>query len=468
MLGHRVQGGAVGIPLLALAEEEAVDALAGREVADDLGALAVEAEAVERPEQVRRVAEPEAVVGERTGHDVGPLVEQQEVPTVGVDGRGEPTLREDETHPPSRRLRLPAPDDGVAVRQGGRDLRAASHPPASQPAPPRPPLGVEGNGDPQGGGVGEREEERGRWRARRRIARPSVARCPPPPTSRRSSTSPSWKVEAATRCGFFGRNSAGRPSTVTVWPTMPIRSTTARPSGLYGRMASATAKGVGVRFVISITASGPSSPGTAYTRCTASPPGMRIDVSTTGVSPTSCWRTADSRDGKCQRSSAPIHQSNDQPSYQGVRRPRGSTMPFRSRAHRADGRPVALGDVRQHREVPPRYERRGSRIELPLQPVGPDPVDAELRRRARADGPEHGAGAHGQQLRGQLHLDVLPEPLEGREVPHGVVGDAEAAHGPPQGPALEAHDAGGTIPCSSDRDCRLISDAITSPARLPS
>src|SRR5581483_7727578 len=48
--------------------------------------------------------------------------------------------------------------------------------------------------------------------------------------------------------------------------------------------------------------------------------------STTGERSTRLWRTAVSRDGKCQRSSAPIHQSSDQPSNHGVTIPRGSTM----------------------------------------------------------------------------------------------------------------------------------------------
>src|SRR3954463_14934592 len=55
---------------------------------------------------------------------------------------------------------------------------------------------------------------------------------------------------------------------------------------------------------------------------------MRIAVSTTGDAPTSPWRMRDgaSRDGTYQRSSAPIHQSSDQPSNHVVTRPRGSTM----------------------------------------------------------------------------------------------------------------------------------------------
>ena len=45
--------------------------------------------------------------------------------------------------------------------------------------------------------------------------------------------SPSWKLEAATRAGGFGRSMATRPSTVTVVPSWrPSRSITDRPSGL--------------------------------------------------------------------------------------------------------------------------------------------------------------------------------------------------------------------------------------------
>src|SRR3954468_14838748 len=140
--------------------------------------------------------------------------------------------------------------------------------------------------------------------------------------------SPWWKVAAATRAGGFGKSNATRPSTVTVvesWTSM--RSMTASPSGLYGRTANATANGTRERFSISTIANS-SSPAIAYARWTASPPGMRSVVSTTGVESTSPCRIRDgaSREGTYHRSSAPIHQSSDQPSNHVVTRPRGSTI----------------------------------------------------------------------------------------------------------------------------------------------
>src|SRR4051812_18232367 len=73
----------------------------------------------------------------------------------------------------------------------------------------------------------------------------------------------------------------------------------------------------------------------------ASPPGTRMTVSTTGTAPTSRWRTAASVAGWCQRSSAPIHQSNDQERPAGVTRPRGSTA-----ARSAEGRAPRVVQLR--------------------------------------------------------------------------------------------------------------------------
>ena len=71
--------------------------------------------------------------------------------------------------------------------------------------------------------------------------------------------------------------------------------------------AKATAIGSVESLVISITMSPPKS-GTLHTRCTASPPGMRTRVSTTGTPARRCWRTPCSTAGVCQRSSAATNQ----------------------------------------------------------------------------------------------------------------------------------------------------------------
>ena len=133
----------------------------------------------------------------------------------------------------------------------------------------------------------------------------------------------------ATRDGCFGRCSAGRPSIDTVVPSRVMELIGERPSGLKGRRANATATGTGEAFSSSTTTAPPSgtpSPeATAQARWTSSPPGMRATVSTTGLSSTRRWRTPTARAGRCHVSSAPIHQSSDQPSGHGVTAPRGST-----------------------------------------------------------------------------------------------------------------------------------------------
>jgi hypothetical protein len=131
----------------------------------------------------------------------------------------------------------------------------------------------------------------------------------------------------------------------------------------------------------------------------------------------------------------------------------------------ADRGPVAQRHVRQDREMPAGNERRAAGVELALEPVRPDPVDAELRGGARPHGAEHGAGADGQQLGRHLDLDGLAEALERREVADGVVRDAQPPHQPAQRPRFEAH--GAAMPCSSAFDCRPIRAGMTSAARLP-
>ena len=89
VLGQGPDGGAVGIPLLALAEVVAVDVLTLGVGAQDLGHLGVLAVTPHGREHVGRVPEPEAVVRRWTGRDVGTVVEQEHVAAVGLDGVGQ-------------------------------------------------------------------------------------------------------------------------------------------------------------------------------------------------------------------------------------------------------------------------------------------------------------------------------------------------------------------------------------------
>ena len=89
--------------------------------------------------------------------------------------------------------------------------------------------------------------------------------------------------------------------------------------------------------------------------------------------------------------------------------------------------------------MPARHEGRVARVDLPLEPVRPHPVDAELGRGPGPQGPEDGAGSDRHDLGRELHLDRLAQPLEGREVADDVVGDPQAAHGPPEQPGPYGH-----------------------------
>ena len=101
VLTDGVEGGAVRVPLPGLAEEQAVAALAPWVRGEDLGHLVGVAVAVEGPEQVGRVAEPEAVVGGGARRDLVAVVQEQQEATVGLDCGGEPRVREHEPHAPS-------------------------------------------------------------------------------------------------------------------------------------------------------------------------------------------------------------------------------------------------------------------------------------------------------------------------------------------------------------------------------
>ena len=93
---------------------------------------------------------------------------------------------------------------------------------------------------------------------------------------------------------------AGAPSTAHQRP-VELRCASTRPAPVRscGRTASASGEGhlavvlhLDHEQVLAVAAHG-----RAYARCTASPLGTRTRVSTTGLAPTSCWRTAASRAG---------------------------------------------------------------------------------------------------------------------------------------------------------------------------
>ena len=114
----------------------------------------------------------------------------------------------------------------------------------------------------------------------------------------------------------------------------------------------ATAIGSVDSLLISMTSKPPWS-ATAYTRCTASPLGMRSRVSTTGTPARRVWRTLGSCAGLCQRSSAATYQSSASTSSSMRIAPRSFTMacqpPARIPRTCAAGRTVALSEIEEIR-----------------------------------------------------------------------------------------------------------------------
>ena len=112
----------------------------------------------------------------------------------------------------------------------------------------------------------------------------------------------------------------------------------------------ATAIGSVDSLLISITSRPPWS-ATAYTRCTASPLGMRNRVSTTGTPARRVCRTLGSFAGLCQRSSAATYQSRESTSSSMRIAPRSFTMacqpPARMPNTCAAGRTVALSEIEE-------------------------------------------------------------------------------------------------------------------------
>ena len=208
---------------------------------------------------------------------------------------------------PAVELRGPPPRHGCRVRErAGFDRTDAA--------------GAQRDHGPQRRPVRDRVQERG---DEARATVPSRAR-----TGRRRPARSSRALRSCRRrpspTATVGRvvRSALRPSTKRGGD--PPSSTALAP-----RTTNATTNGAGDSLAISTTATSPTSPAGAPN--TAAPRHRRAPASTvctTGMSSMRCWRTAASRAGTCQRSSAPIHQSRSHPA---ARRDRGGRRGRRSR-----------------------------------------------------------------------------------------------------------------------------------------
>ena len=438
---QRHERGAVAVPLVVLAEEEPVGPLPPRIRGQHLGDLVVVAVPVECVEQVGGVAEPEAVVGRRPRGDLVAVVEQQQEAPVGVDRLRQPVVGQHESHAPVA-LR-PPPGRHRRRRRKRLGERRCGH---------QPPVGRGRAGAPASRArAGWRP---GTWRRGRAGTRTPPAPAPPGrgPAPRQRSPAPPPKhggrrVAVVERRGRdragagVGSSSATRPSTATAEPAQVDALDDGQALGVVGPHGEGERRpGRGDAFSISTTTSSPPPSAllrrTAYTRWTASPDGMLMAVSTTGVASTRRWRTATSRDGTCQRSSAPIHQSSDQPSYQGVTSPPGSTIASRGESRLPTAvqfRCVTL--VRNGRW--PRGTNDGELGSICRSSqyghTQSAPICAAARVRSarttvlRPD--RHEVGGHARPRR------RLAEALERRQVADGVVGDAQAAHRPAQHPA---------------------------------
>ena len=128
-----------------------------------------------------------------------------------------------------------------------------------------------------------------------------------------------WLARGEPRRPAATRTAATRPSTRTTAPSTSTAPIAPSPDSVSGRNARASATGTDGRVldldhdrrVVPCRRRPPPSEvaRTPNARCTTSPPGTRIEVSTIGASSSWRWRTAASVAGWCHRSSAPIHQS---------------------------------------------------------------------------------------------------------------------------------------------------------------
>ncbi len=174
MAGQGDQRGAVAVPLVLLAEEEPVVALPAGVRGQDLGDLVVVPVLVERLQQVGGVAEPEPVVRRRAGGDLVAVVEQQQEAAVGRDRLGQAIVGQHQAHAPVA-LRLPPRGHRRRGWERLGERRRGHEPPVDRPRTPGPRPGIERDGDPERGAVGQRVDERGLGQAR------GVAHRGPPP-----------------------------------------------------------------------------------------------------------------------------------------------------------------------------------------------------------------------------------------------------------------------------------------------
>ena len=467
MLAQGPQGGPVRVPLLALAEEEAVEMLAVGVGAQHLGGLVVQSVAIEGGEHVGRVPEPEAVVGGRPGRDVGPVVQQQQEATVGLDRRGHAAVGKLESQAPPA-LDGPGPGHRARRRQGGRQLGHALHPPAGQPAPAGPALGHQGDGHPQGRPVGEREQKGGLGQAG--VAPQSVGK-------RRARPAAGHELDGVAVVERRPRHAGGRLREEQGGPAVdgdgPVDQLDALDDGQPLGVVRAHRQGEGERDAGSV---------------------LELDddelfLLLHGVDAFDGITSGDAHDrlhdgGIVDQALAHAHFAGGKvpavvgahppverpPVEPGCHQPALVDHRLPRRRHVAHHRPVALGQVCEERQVPSGHERRGARVELTLEPVRPHPVDPELGRGAGPQRPQHCAGAYREDLGGQLDLDGLAQALERRQVSDDVVADAQAPHGPPQQPCSYAHPRylGAEIPCSSGLVSRCMRAGTMALACLPS
>jgi hypothetical protein len=438
---QRDQRRSVGVPFVALAEEEAVAALAPRVRGKHLGHLVVVAVAVECAQQVGGVAEPEPVVGGGARRDLVAVVEQQQVAPVGGDCLGQPVVGQRDPHAPLA-LRLPAPRHRRGGRQHVGERRRVGQAAARHPAPPGAWLGIERYHGPERRRVRQREDER-RLRQPRGVAdrsRPGVARA-----ARHDREGRVARVERRRRdpCGRPRQQQRHAPVHGDGRAVDVDALDDRQPLGVVGPHRQRQ-RDRQLRAVLDLDDHQLTAP-----LDRAAPDGVHaLD----GVARRHAHRSLDHRGGADQplahghvaRGQVPTVVGTDPPVERPPVEPRCDQAPgvddrLPGRVEVADRRPVAMGDVGEEGQVTPRHESTRGRVELALEPERPDPVGPDLGGGPRAQRPEDRAGTDGHELARQLDLDRLAEALEGRQVADHVVGDPQPAHQTAQQPGACRH-----------------------------
>ncbi len=444
VLGDRPQRATVGVPLSRLAEEEPVSSLPAGIRTNHLGDLRREAVLSERGEQERSVPEPESVVGARTGRDVRAVVQCEQEPAVRVHRFLQPRVGQYEAHA-STTLRGPTARHllgrGDRDRKRRRALDATACPcPAACAAG-----GYQRQRDAQGRGVGQRIDERGlrhprfvakagRDRARAREAREDDLRAVAV-VERRGRDLRGWSRQQHRDASVHGhrRSVVQADALDDREPFGVVRTNRERHREWHGAAVLDLDDDHLGRVVAGRTR-------VARVRAMHR------------VATRHAHRRLHDRRGRDETLPysrrwfagryVPAVLSADPPVERPAVEPCGDeTTRIDDRLPRrcdvADERPVACRHVGEERQVTPRCERGCGRVELSLEPVRPHPVGTDLRRGARSQRAEHGAGADRQELAWRLDLDRLAESLERREMPDDVVVDAQSPHGAPQRPRAE-------------------------------